>query len=65
MHMVALPYLGLPHRLTHDPARARRVVVGEAELLVGGPAQGLDGRVRRWLERQLVIDDDIVDTGTP
>lgn len=55
-----LPYLGLPHRLTHDPARARRVVVGEAELLVGGPAQGLEGRVRRWLEgeaRRLLAED--------
>lgn len=55
-----LRYLGQPHVLRHDPARPRRVVLGEGELLVGGPAEGLDGRLRRWLEgeaRRLLAED--------
>lgn len=55
-----LPYQGLALVLRHDPARPRRVRVEDAALLVGGPAEGLDGRVRRWLEgeaRRLLADD--------
>lgn len=59
-HGAMLPYLGQPHLIRHDPARARRVMLGEGELLLGGPAQGLEGRLRRWLEgeaRRLLADD--------
>ncbi len=55
-----VPYLGLPHVLRHDPARPRRVVLGEQEFHLGGPAEGLDRRLRRWLEgeaRRLMADD--------
>lgn len=55
-----LLYLGLPHVLRHDPKRPRRVVLGEGELLVGGPAEGLQSRLRRWLEgeaRRLLAED--------
>ena len=55
-----LRYLGEVHVLRHDPARPRRVMLGEGELLVGGPAEGLEGRLRRWLEgeaRRLLAED--------
>lgn len=56
----SVPYLGLAHVLEHDPARARRVVLSEGTLQIGGPAAGLDARLRRWLEgeaRRLLADD--------
>lgn len=50
---------GLPLRfrgtdliLRHDPARPRKVALGEGELIIGGPAEGLARRIRRWLEDQ-------------
>ncbi len=59
-HGASLPYLGLPHVLDHDPARPRRVMLGEGTLRIGGPEAGLDARLRRWLEgeaRRLLADD--------
>lgn len=59
-HGASLSYLGLPHVLDHDPARPRRVTLGEGILRVGGPEAGLDARLRRWLEgeaRRLLADD--------
>lgn len=59
-HGAQLRYLGEQHLLHHDPARPRRVTLGEGQLIVGGPADGLEGRVRRWLEgeaRRLMAED--------
>lgn len=59
-HGSSVAYLGVAHVLAHDPARPRRVVLGEGALHVGGPATGLDARLRRWLEgeaRRLLADD--------
>lgn len=36
--------------IRHDPARPRRVRAEGTQLTVGGPAEGLEGRLRRWLE---------------
>lgn len=56
----ALPYLGAPHLLRHDPARSRRVRLGEGEIHVGGPTESLAPRLTRWLEgeaRRIMADD--------
>lgn len=56
----SLPFRGLAHTLRHDPARPRRVRTEDGLLLIGGPPEGLDGRLRRWLEgeaRRLMADD--------
>jgi predicted metal-dependent hydrolase len=44
-----IPLYGFPHRLDWDPARPRRIERGEGRLVAGGPAQGLDRRLLRWL----------------
>lgn len=45
-----LPLEGVPHRLDWDPARPRRIERGEGRLLAGGPMDGLDRRLLRWLK---------------
>jgi predicted metal-dependent hydrolase len=45
-----VPIQGLPHRLDWDPARPRRIERGEGRLVAGGPADGLDRRLLRWLK---------------
>jgi hypothetical protein len=46
----SLPLYGRPHVVDWDPARRRRVEVGEGRLVVGGPAEGLEARILRWLK---------------
>ena len=46
--------------LRHDPAAPRRVTLREHDLVVGGPAEALPARVKRWLEgeaRRLLSED--------
>jgi len=45
-----VPLYGLPHRLDWDAARPRRIERGEGRLVAGGPAEGLDRRLLRWLK---------------
>ena len=45
-----VPLYGLPHRLDWDPARPPRIERGEGRLVMGGPAEGLDRRLLRWLK---------------
>lgn len=45
-----IPLYGLPHRLDWDPARPRRIERGEGRLVAGGPLDGLDRRLLRWLK---------------
>jgi predicted metal-dependent hydrolase len=45
-----VPLHGLPHRLDWDPALPRRIERGEGRLVAGGPADGLDRRLLRWLK---------------
>ena len=46
----AVPLGGVPHRLDWDPARPRRIEAKDGRLVAGGPAEGLEGRVLRWLK---------------
>ena len=45
-----VPVYGLPHRIDWNPARPRRIERGEGRLIVGGPLEGLDRRLLRWLK---------------
>ena len=45
-----VPLHGLPHRIDWNPARLRRIERGEGRLIAGGPLEGLEGRVLRWLK---------------
>jgi predicted metal-dependent hydrolase len=45
-----VPLYGLPHRLDWDPARPRRIERGEGRLVAGGPEEGLEHRLLRWLK---------------
>jgi predicted metal-dependent hydrolase len=47
---VLVPLYGEAHRLDWDPARPRRVERGEGRLVMGGPVEGLDRRLLRWLK---------------
>jgi predicted metal-dependent hydrolase len=46
----SVPLQGEPHRLDWDPARPRRIERGEGRLIAGGPADGLERRLLRWLQ---------------
>lgn len=45
-----LPYRGDALPVRHDPAASRRVKLIEGEVHLGGPAESLAPRLRRWLE---------------
>lgn len=45
-----VPLYGLPHRIDWDPARSRRIALGDGCLIAGGPAEGLEARLMRWLK---------------
>lgn len=45
-----VPLYGLPHRLDWDPALPRRIERGEGRLVAGGPREGLERRLLRWLQ---------------
>lgn len=44
-----VPLHGIPHRLDWSPDRPRAIQVEEGRILAGGPAEGLDRRLLRWL----------------
>jgi predicted metal-dependent hydrolase len=55
-----IAYRGSPLRIRWDAKAGRKPVAADAALHVGGPVQGLEARVRRWLEAQalrLCADD--------
>lgn len=45
-----VPLEGVSYRLDWDPARPRRIERGEGRLLAGGPLDGLERRLLRWLK---------------
>ncbi len=45
-----LTYRGQRLTLSHDPAAPRKVQLGEAAILAGGPTDSLSRRLQRWLE---------------
>ncbi len=46
-----LPIEGLPHRVRWDASASRTPRRESGELVVGGPAENLGGRIVRWLRR--------------
>lgn len=46
-----LPLHGRPHRIDWSPDRPRTPRLEEGRLVVGGPAEGLEARLLRWLRR--------------
>jgi len=55
-----LPYRGDALPIRHDPAASRRVKLVAGEVHLGGPAESLAPRLRRWLEgeaRSLLEND--------
>ena len=48
----AVPLRDRPHVVEWDPARSRVVRIEDGKILAGGPAEGLEARVLRWLKRQ-------------
>lgn len=51
-HGQSLPFRGEQLLVEHVPTAQRRPVVMQGKLRVGGPAAGLDGRIRRWLQSE-------------
>ena len=50
-----LPFRGTPHRIDWDPARPRRVEREGEVLQVGGPIEGLEARLLRWLKGEALV----------
>ena len=53
-----LPLRGIPHEIDWSPARPRRIEAADGRLLAGGPLDGLQRRVLRWLagEAQALLE---------
>ena len=47
-----IPFRGEPHLVDWEQGRARTVKVEDGRLLVGGPLEGLEARLVRWLKRE-------------
>lgn len=53
-HGARLPFRGEELLIDHDPARPRRIRREGALLVVGGPAENLAARIKRWLRAQML-----------
>ena len=47
-----IPLFGRPHRIDWHPARPRRIEAAADCIIAGGPADGLEARLVRWLKGQ-------------
>ncbi len=59
-HGTKLTFCGESLTVRHDPTAPRRVTIDEGELVLGGPAESVPARIKRWLEgeaRRLMADD--------
>ena len=45
-----LPIEGEPHVVDWDPSRPRRIELSDGRLVAGGPEEGLEARILRWLK---------------
>lgn len=56
-----LPYRGDALPIRHNPASSRRVKLIEGEVHLGGPAESLAPRLRRWLEGEarVLLEEDL------
>jgi len=48
---VTIPLYGLPYRIDWSPERPRAVAAANGRLVAGGPIEGLEARLLRWLKR--------------
>jgi predicted metal-dependent hydrolase len=47
-----IPIAGKPHRLDWEASRPRRIEAQDGRVIAGGPLEGLETRVLRWLKLQ-------------
>lgn len=55
-----IAYRGTPHRILHAVGGPRRVEAAAGSLRIGGPAEGIEARLKRWLHteaRRLFAED--------
>ncbi|MGQ0589402.1 MAG: M48 family metallopeptidase [Sphingosinicella sp.] len=50
-----IPFRGTPHRIDWEPARPRRIERNGVNLRTGGPIEGLEARLLRWLKSEALI----------
>lgn len=50
-----LPFRGALHRIEWDPARPRRIERDGDSLRAGGPIEGLEARLLRWLKGEALV----------
>ena len=48
----SVPLFGRPRLIDWDPSRPRRILAEPERLVAGGPIDGLEGRVLRWLKAE-------------
>lgn len=62
-HGETLPFRGLRLRIEHDPAAPRRAVACDAAIRIGGTAESVPSRLKRWLEAEArgLIEADLVE----
>lgn len=48
----SVPLHGEPHLIDWDPSRPRKVSLEPGRIRVGGPLEGLEARIMRWLRRE-------------
>lgn len=51
-HGAILPFRGEMLAIDHRPTAPRRPAIADGRLIVGGPATGLEGRLRRWIQAE-------------
>lgn len=51
-HGSQVPWRGAMLVIDHDPARPRKVAAGDGTLVLGGPAESLESRLRRWMQKE-------------
>jgi predicted metal-dependent hydrolase len=59
-HGTQLSFCGESLTVRHDPTAPRRVTIDEGEFVLGGPAESVSTRLKRWLEgeaRRLMAED--------
>ena len=58
-----LPFRGVPHRIEHQPALPRRPVPNEGAIRLGGGAESIEPRLKRWLlaEARALFAADLAD----
>ncbi|MFM5917706.1 MAG: M48 family metallopeptidase [Novosphingobium sp.] len=59
-HGTTISFCGEAMIVRHDPTAPRKITIDEGELVLGGPAESVPARIKRWLEseaRRLMAED--------